>query len=314
MSCSLCSLPVCGPDGAEDKAEPGTISDPVSANRDAAGWFGEALTNDRFETWFQPIVDTNLHRVVAHECLIRLNSGCICNGSEIVDAARARGQIHAFDSHARRLAIRSAAGQTTDSSGLYFINFMPAAICSPEHCLTSTFAALTDSGKDPAGIVLEAVESDSAQDTPHLFGIRDYCRRAGVGFALDNLGTALSCPQLIRDLRPDFIKLDRTLASHIEQPKYASTVRKLVEVASQVGAIVIAEGIEKPETMENFWLLGVQWMQGYFFGHPAPRIARQTFAPASGAREDLHMTDPDLINLSHALAAECRIETPIRKS
>jgi len=75
-------------------------------------WFSEALANDRFETWFQPIVDTLSHKIFAHECLIRLNAGRVFSGAEILDAARTRNEIHAFDSYARRLAIRSAAKQS----------------------------------------------------------------------------------------------------------------------------------------------------------------------------------------------------------
>ena len=110
-------------------------------------WFSDALANDRFETWFQPIVDTGSHQILAHECLIRLNAGRIYNGGEILDAARTRNEIHAFDSYARRLAIRSAAKQST--SGKYFVNFMPSSIYNPEPCMKSTLEALGESGMLP---------------------------------------------------------------------------------------------------------------------------------------------------------------------
>jgi len=110
-------------------------------------WFSDALANDRFETWFQPIVDTGTHTILAHECLIRLNAGRLYNGGEILDAARTRNEIHAFDSYARRLAIRSAAKQST--SGKYFVNFMPSSIYNPEPCMKSTLEALGESGMLP---------------------------------------------------------------------------------------------------------------------------------------------------------------------
>ena len=123
---------------------------------------------------------------------------------------------------------------------------------------------------------------------------------------------------MVCDLHPDYIKLDKSLIEKVEQPMYAATIRKLVELAGQFGVGVIAEGVEKPETMENLWLLGVTRMQGYFFGRPLPRITRQTtdiqppptnLPDASltdanvASTETYQMLDQDLINLSRSLAA-----------
>jgi hypothetical protein len=65
--------------------------------------------------------------------------------------------------------------------------------------------------------------------------------------------------------------------------------------------------------MENLWLLGVHFMQGYFFGRPAPRITRQSQSfslaqpvPQDVALEGNQMLDPDLIRLSSALSEPCR--------
>jgi EAL domain-containing protein (putative c-di-GMP-specific phosphodiesterase class I) len=239
-------------------------------------WFSEALAKDRFEIWFQPIVNTAVEarpdRLLAHECLIRLNAGRMHNGGEIVDAARTRNEIHAFDSYARSLSIRSAARQSPLYTGKFFVNFMPSSIYNPEFCMKSTMATLAESGLTPRDIVFEVVESDRVRDPSHLRRICDYYRRHGFAFALDDVGTGANSLQMVCDLRPDYIKLDKSLISNIEQPMYAATIRKLVELAAQFGVLVIAEGVEQVQTMENLWLLGVQYMQGYLFGRPAPRV------------------------------------------
>ena len=272
----------------------------MSAHENETGWFAEALAGDRFEMWFQPIVDTSIHKVMAHECLVRLNHRRVYKGAEILEAAAASHQTVAFDSYSRRLAITSAAGQTGDRAGArYFINFIPSSISVPEQCMKPALAALTQSGLDPANIVFEAVEAGAAHDIAHMRRIRDWCRTEGFGFSLDNLGTGASAPQMVCDLRPDFIRLDRSLAMNIERPKYAGAVRRLVEVAARFDARVIAVGVEKPETMENLWLLDVQWMQGYLFGRPSPSITRQ------GSSSSL-LLNPDLVHLSDAMNSSYR--------
>jgi EAL domain-containing protein (putative c-di-GMP-specific phosphodiesterase class I) len=215
-----------------------------------------------------------------------------------VDAARARNEIHIFDVHARSLAIRSAARQPAQEESLFFVNFMPSSICNPEHCMKPTLASLAESALGPQNIVFEVVDSDLVRDPANLRRICDFYRRHGFGFAFDNVGTGSGSRHLIRDLRPDYVKLDKSVVANVEQPLYAATIRGIVETAGQFGAVVIAEGVEKPETMENLWLLGVHWMQGYFFGRPAPGIVRQSAES---------FLDPDLMNLARSLDEACLI-------
>jgi len=245
-------------------------------------WFATALAENRFTTWFQPIVDTNGQRALAHECLIRLQAGRTYAGSEIVDAARIRNEIHAFDSHARRLAIRSAARQSRQ--GKYFVNFMPSSIYNPAYCMKTTMETLAECGMTPANIVFEVVESDLVRDPAHLRRICDYYRAEGFGFALDDVGTGANSLQMVCDLRPDYIKLDKSLIRNVEQPMYAATIRKMIELADQFHVVVIAEGVERTQTMENLWLLGVEYMQGYLFGRPSPMLAPQATDLVSLAR------------------------------
>lgn len=234
-------------------------------------WFEEALAGNQFETWFQPIVDTTSREVMAHECLIRLHAKRLYGGGEIVQAAQIRNQVHAFDSHARRLAILSATKQ--NPRGRFFVNFMPSSIYNPEFCMRSTMDALVETGMSRENIVFEVVESDMVRDTAHLRKICDYYRSHGFGFALDDVGTGSNSLQMVCELRPDFIKLDKSLVQNVEKPMYGATVRKLVELADQFSVRVIAEGVESIHTMENLWLLGVQNMQGYLFGRPERNIA-----------------------------------------
>jgi EAL domain-containing protein (putative c-di-GMP-specific phosphodiesterase class I) len=99
---------------------------------------------------------------------------------------------------------------------------------------------------------------------------------------------------MIRDLRPDYVKIDRRLIWNAEQPVCASTIGKLVDVADRYGARVIAVGVERHRMLENLWLLGVQTMQGYLFGRPSPQTAHEWSDGAPG-------TGSDVANLARAV-------------
>lgn len=244
-------------------------------------WYTEALAGNRFETWFQPIVDTSDNSVLGHECLVRLcvpeSGGQRTYGAgEIFGAARSRGETSAFDTYSRQLAVRSAARQSR--WGRYFVNLMASQ--ESEQRMSHTGDLLRNAGMRPGSVVFEAVEWNLVRNPKYLRRLADDCRAHQFSFALDNVGAIsrgamdADALRLVCDLRPDFIKLDMTLAQNIEEPVYGATVRKLVELADRFGGQVIATGVERQRTVENFWLLGVETMQGYFFGSPAPNVVR----------------------------------------
>jgi EAL domain-containing protein (putative c-di-GMP-specific phosphodiesterase class I) len=214
---------------------------------------------------FQPIVDTFEHRILAHECLLRL-SGIPLSGAEQsydgVEAARVLS-----------LAIHSAARQTP--RGLYFLNLLPSSIDDPALDLNSTIEAILDSGMKPGNLVFEMAESDLARDPAHSHRIREYLGRRGFGFALSRAGVGAGAYsfQAACDFAPDYINLDRRLIMNFDQPVCAPAISKLVQIAEKNGARVVAQGVDRSRMVENMWLLGVRLMQGHLFGDPSRRIA-----------------------------------------
>jgi EAL domain-containing protein (putative c-di-GMP-specific phosphodiesterase class I) len=234
----------------------------------ATTWFGKALREDRFETWFQPIVDTTggEPRVLGHDCSLRLFDGRLYGDAEILEAARIHNDL-LFDAHARRAAIFAAASHHT--TGPWFISFGPSSIRTPEFSMKTTLNAVEESGMHPQDIVFEALESDLAVDPDRSIDTREFMRRRGFGFAVDDAGISADSPRTVSALQPDYIKLDKSLVRSIERPVHGATIRKLVELGDLTGALVIAKGVDRTRTMENLWLLGVRYMQGYLFGSPS---------------------------------------------
>ncbi|HMF75216.1 MAG TPA: EAL domain-containing protein [Bryobacteraceae bacterium] len=234
-------------------------------------WFDDALVNDRFTFYFQPIVDTQEGTVFAHECLVRLIGEPSYCGGEIIAAATREARIHEFDSYCRVKAIRSAAAQNRSGSKV-FVNFLPNSIYDPKLCLIATAAALQSTTLTPADVVFEVVESEGVHQMKHLLDIAAYYRAAGFGLALDDVGTGSNSLQMICDFKPDYIKLDRSLTSRLDDPMRLTAVRKLTELAHEFGVAVIAEGIETPGQSDLLQSIGIHLMQGWYFGYPAPQM------------------------------------------
>ncbi len=126
----------------------------------------------------------------------------------------------------------------------------------------------------PSDIVFEVVESDAVRDVRHLQKICDYYREEGFGFAMDDVGTGSSSLQMVCDLKPDYIKLDKSFISKISEPMYCAVIEKMAQFAHSSGIEVIAQGIETAETMEALRQIGIHLMQGWYFGKPAAQMKR----------------------------------------
>jgi len=95
-------------------------------------------------------------------------------------------------------------------------------------------------------------------------------RADGLRLAVDDAGAGFASLRHIVLLRPDLIKLDRTLTNevHTDNARQA-LVLALVAFGSQIGAAVVAEGVESEEQLEALRQSGVRFGQGFHLGEPA---------------------------------------------
>ncbi|HEY9857356.1 MAG TPA: EAL domain-containing protein [Stenomitos sp.] len=234
-----------------------------------SGWLTELLEAERLTSHFQPIVSAKRpEQVFAYEALLRglSETGQIVPPDRLFGSARDAGLLPQLDLAARRTAMREAA--RFERVERVFININPAAIYDPRHCLSATLDLVGSLSHDR--IVIEIVESDRVEHSGHLHALVDAFRDQGFGIALDDFGSGYSSLNLLHELRPDFLKLDRKLVQAVHQDRYkALIVEHLLELTRRLGIRTIAEGIE--EAAEWRWVQahGADFVQGYLFGRPA---------------------------------------------
>ncbi|MBB4265434.1 EAL domain-containing protein [Roseospira visakhapatnamensis] len=240
--------------------------------REQGAWLLDLMRARRVTTLFQPIFRVDEPgRVFAHECLLR---GLDPQGSPIApttmfDIARRADLVFQLDKLARTTAVATAAEKGVDTT--IFINFTPSSIYDPVSCLRTTLAAVDDAALDRARVVFEVIETEDIQDPEHLAGVLAFYRRAGFRVALDDLGGGYATLGLLPSLRPDFVKLDRSLVHgmHADQVK-AIVIERLVQLAHDLSIAVIAEGVEQAEDLDWLKRHDVDYVQGYLLARPAP--------------------------------------------
>ncbi|MGM9474237.1 EAL domain-containing protein [Pseudarthrobacter sp. YS3] len=142
---------------------------------------------------------------------------------------------------------------------------------SPETCLDPRLAGLLErSGLPPKRIVLELTERLEVFEYGPLLSALAPLRAQGLRIAVDDAGSGFASMRHVLHVRPDIIKLDRSLIAGIDddQGQYALGAA-MVEFARQIGATLTAEGIETPEELAAVAGLGMTAGQGYLIGRPS---------------------------------------------
>jgi EAL domain-containing protein (putative c-di-GMP-specific phosphodiesterase class I) len=141
-------------------------------------------------------------------------------------------------------------------------------------------------------LVLEVTEHAPVADYDALNAALAPLRAAGVNLAIDDAGAGFASLQHIIHLRPDIIKLDMCLTRGIDSdPARRALASALTYFAGEIGAAVLAEGIETSAECEAVKLLGVQYGQGYRLGRPAPLPYKQPAAPSRQQADRLSWAD-----------------------
>jgi EAL domain-containing protein (putative c-di-GMP-specific phosphodiesterase class I) len=233
----------------------------------------DILYNKRIETWFQPVYRIDGGHPWGYECLLRGRSQAseIISPIELFQWARQENLIFMLDRMCREAHLLNA-GQRLPrlETTQILINFTPTSIYRPEFCLRSTCAAAERAGLRPRQVVFEVIETEAISDIDHLKLILSSYRQLGFQVALDDIGSAFSGLNLLGELDPDLIKIDRQL---IEKARNSELHQKicsaLVDIGRSRGRQVLAEGIETEADHEFAVKVGVDLVQGYFYGKPS---------------------------------------------
>jgi diguanylate cyclase (GGDEF)-like protein len=133
-----------------------------------------------------------------------------------------------------------------------------------------TSELLLDVG-DLSGLILELTENSLVDDGPRLHTEISRLISLGVRFAVDDMGAGYSGLRQITTVRPSYLKLDRSLISGIDtDPGRGALVTALLGYAERTGGHLVAEGIETEAELETLAALGVDLVQGFLLGRPAP--------------------------------------------
>lgn len=242
----------------------------VDRELEKLAWVGrirDALDQKRFVLYAQPIVDLATSEVVQNELLLRMigPDGEVILPTRFLPTAEEFGLITEIDHWVLDESARMA------SLGHHVEFNLSAKSVTDPHMLSDIEAALVRHGAPPSHLVCEITETALLRNMATAEGFVRGLNDLGCSVALDDFGAGYGGFAHLKRLAVSYLKIDREFVGDlVEEASSRHVVSAVVSLAHAFKMRTVAEGAEDDATLNLLRELGVDMVQGYVIGRPAP--------------------------------------------
>lgn len=254
---------------------------------EALGLDGETLA-----AFYQPVIAMDTRRIMGYEVLGRAVKG---------DSVRSLGPFFCNDQIAEedhilvdRLLREQAFSKLTlmEEQPMLFINLKPSWIYRYEkNGELYTLFLLDKYGIDPKRIVIEITEECFHGSMERLRTVVDLYRERGCLIAIDDVGSGFSSTDRIAHIQPNLLKIDiHMIKKSATHDGYFGVLRSFSDLADQIGASLLVEGVETREDLARSIQAGARYVQGFMFARAEPEFREpDCFAAVIEAELEQHL-------------------------
>jgi EAL domain-containing protein (putative c-di-GMP-specific phosphodiesterase class I)/CheY-like chemotaxis protein len=211
---------------------------------------------------YQPIVRWKTREVFGYEALLRSNEPLLATPGAVLEAAERLGRLPQLGQ-----AIRARVASTIDDTpgdASIFVNLHPHDLADE-----TLFARDSPLSRAASRVVLEITERASLDEFKDITTRIADLRALGFRIAIDDLGAGYAGLTSFAQLQPEVVKLDMSLVRDVhKEPVKRKLISAMTSLCSEMGMLVVAEGIECIEERDTLAAVGCDLMQGYLFAKP----------------------------------------------
>lgn len=220
----------------------------------------QVLDQRQMRMVYQPIVDLRTRLVYAYEALVRSTSPLFTSPPALFDAAVKEGCVGELGRVLRQMSV------TLCPNFPLFLNIHPNEL--GEGWLVRPDDPIFAHGEQVFLEITESVPLTHFEQCHNM--LREVRGKGGIHLVVDDLGAGYSNLKYIADLTPDVVKLDRELIAGLTRESRLHTlVTAITKLCVDLGAQVVAEGIETVEELDACMAAGARYGQGYLLARPA---------------------------------------------
>lgn len=241
-----------------------------------AGELDQALAAGDIWVAYQPKLDIRSGQVTAAEALVRWTHprrGAI-GPDAFIPALEASGRILDLTLFVLRRAIADAARWRAAGTPIN-VAVNVSALLTADSSFLAAVDTLIDAGDlAPDALTLEVTESAALNDPDRAVAALERIAARGIKLSIDDYGTGQSTLSYLKRLPAREIKIDKSFILGLEtNPSDQAMVRSTIDLAHELGYVVVAEGIENEAILSCLRTLGCDTGQGWHIGKPVPAEA-----------------------------------------
>ena len=227
-----------------------------------------------YEVYYQPVMNAD-GTVHSAEALMRLNDSELGSvpPAEFIEVAERMALVEGIGEIALRQVCAFLQSGQPQQMGIQSINVNLSVIeCMQDDFVKRVDGIVAEYGIDPCAVGFEITESVASGDSSFLNRVMGELRSKGHCFSMDDYGTGYSNMHSLLALNFDVVKIDKSVLWDAEKSETGKAVLETsVNLLSNVGCKVLAEGVETDAQVQTLNRLHVDYYQGFYYAKPMPQ-------------------------------------------
>ncbi len=232
----------------------------------------EAIKNDEYVMFYQPIIDIKENKVWGVEALLRWKSkkrGLVSPG-RFIPILEESGLINEVGDLIMEKVLNDAK-EFEDLKFTFSMNISVTQLLSQNVAL-KLINKIKEKGVKKENIIVEITESVLMENIDIIFSQIELLKREGIGIEIDDFGTGYSSLSYLKKLPVSALKIDRSFVKDLlTDEEDLLIVNAIVSMAKALHKKTIAEGVETQGVYEILKGIGVDYVQGFYFAKPMPK-------------------------------------------
>ncbi len=234
-----------------------------------------ALSDNKFEVYYQPIYSTGKRRLIGAEALIRLRDGegNFISPEEFIPIAEKTGVILRAGEFVFDTVCRMLAQVNLERYGIEKLDVNLSVTQCMQEILAEQIISIQEIYQIPSRVLdFEITETATAYTPEILLKNMQALTEHGSELSLDDYGSGYSNMNYMLNLPFKMIKLDKEIVwKAFTNNKASIALASTIQMIKALGMLVLAEGIETSEQADWLTRLGVDYLQGFYYGRPLPQ-------------------------------------------
>ncbi len=254
----------------------------------------DAIKNDKFEMFYQPIYSVKDGAFTSAEALLRLKDETLgyVPPSIFIPAAEKSGAILQIGEFVIRDVCRFLAESDALDRGIRFVEVNLSVMqCTQKDMAKKIREILEEYHIEPKRINFEITETASDYLADAVIKTMSDISENGNSFSLDDYGSGYSNLGRIMNFPYKIIKLDKCLIDGLVDDRRKNIMKETISLLKSLGAEIVVEGVEDKDKAEWFIEMECEYIQGYYYAKPMPEDTFLSFLEENGGKKQSKVSE-----------------------